>query len=67
MKSKHEQRRTIKTQKITSTRFSNVQLQLAGKEKCKYLSAKAKAVPLHATTALGRKGGVAPTHSRHRH
>jgi hypothetical protein len=29
--------------------------------------AKAKAVPLHATKALGRRGGIAPTHSRPRH
>jgi hypothetical protein len=29
--------------------------------------AKAKAVPLHATKALGGRGGIAPTHSRRRH
>jgi hypothetical protein len=28
---------------------------------------KAKAVPLHATEALGWRGGIAPTHSRPRH
>jgi hypothetical protein len=32
-----------------------------------WLSLKAKAVPLHATEALGGKGGVAPTHFRPRH
>jgi hypothetical protein len=30
------------------------------------LKAKAKAVPLHATEALGGRGGIAPTHSRPR-
>jgi hypothetical protein len=28
---------------------------------------KAKAVPLHTTKALGRRRGIAPTHSRPRH
>jgi hypothetical protein len=28
---------------------------------------KSKAVPLHAMEALGRRGGIAPTHSRPRH
>jgi hypothetical protein len=28
---------------------------------------KGKAVPLHAMEALGRRGGIAPTHSRPRH
>jgi len=28
---------------------------------------KAKAVPLHATKALGERGSIAPTHSRPRH
>jgi hypothetical protein len=28
---------------------------------------KGKAVPQHAMEALGGRGGIAPTHSRHRH
>jgi hypothetical protein len=28
---------------------------------------KGKAVPLHAMEALGGRGGIAPTHLRHRH
>jgi hypothetical protein len=40
--------------------------------KCNYYYAqvygvKDKAVPLHATEALGGSGGIAPTHSRPRH
>jgi hypothetical protein len=31
------------------------------------LGLKAKAVPLHAMKALGGRGSIAPTHSRHRH
>jgi hypothetical protein len=31
------------------------------------VQAKAKAVPLHATKALGSRGDIAPTHSRPRH
>jgi hypothetical protein len=31
------------------------------------LNVKSKAVPLHAMEALGRRGGIAPTHSRPRH
>jgi hypothetical protein len=32
-----------------------------------FLINKSKAVPLHATEALGGRGGIAPTHSRRRH
>jgi hypothetical protein len=35
------------------------------KKRCQLL--KAKAVPLHATKALGGRGGIAPTRSRPRH
>jgi hypothetical protein len=32
-----------------------------------HIKVKGKAVPLHATEALGGRGGIAPTHSRPRH
>jgi hypothetical protein len=31
------------------------------------IKSKSKAVPLHAMKTLGRRGGIAPTHSRPRH
>jgi hypothetical protein len=34
---------------------------------CEVHQYKAKAVPLHATMALGGRGGLSPTHSRPRH
>jgi hypothetical protein len=34
---------------------------------CAHFTLKAKAVPLHATKALGGRGGITPAHSRPRH